>query len=175
MQTIPELKKLQRGDIAVIGKHPHLGEIEWIVLDRTENQLLLISRYVLDAAAFDPDDNKWKTSELRRQLYRYFTEWFDWIEQELIDDPEDPVFLLSAEEAKRFFPRPGSAAARMLKVENGQRRSACWDWWLRSPGMTWEYAAYVTPSGEIDEDGFNCAADEIGIRPAIRVHLERFL
>ena len=35
--------------------------------------------------------------------------------------------------------------------------------------------AYVTPRGDIDEEGFECFADEIGVRPMIRIDLSRIM
>jgi hypothetical protein len=83
----------------------------------------------------------------------------------------DRVFLLSIDEAKRYFQ---DDAARTVRHQG----DTC-PWWLRSVGKDSVYAAYVTQDGAIDTEGFSKKAMGWGVRPAFwldlkAVDLEKF-
>ena len=119
------LGSYEQDDIFDDGKE----EIEWIVLDKNNGAYLLISRYVLDAQAYNDDDIpvSWENSTLRAWLNSTFLEEaFSKKEQKKLlsvmnenpDNPEyntdggnatqDKVFLLSIQEAAKY-----------LSLENG--------------------------------------------------------
>ena len=102
------------------GKEP----IEWIVLDVQDGKSLLISRYALDYMIYNPDGRvaTWETCSLRKWLNSTFVEdAFSSEEQEMIPtvtvitdknpdhdtnpgrDAQDRVFLLSIQEAEKYF------------------------------------------------------------------------
>ena len=166
-------------------------EIEWIVLDKQGTKLLLISRYALDCLPYNKDIKgvTWETCTLRTWLNGTFLNAaFSAAEQKKIvqttvqnpdnsryktkggNDTQDRVFLLSIDEANKYF---ASNGARMCagtayayaqgtdKANNGN----CW-WWLRSPGSDQDNAAYVSSGGYVGGLGYSVDYDYIAVRPA---------
>lgn len=103
--------------------------IEWLVLDKQDGKLLLLSKYALDAMPWNDESEKvsWETCTLREWLNEtFYNTAFSQTEQEQIavakvknkdilkpqsgNDTEDSVFLLSTKEATRYF-YPESAVA----------------------------------------------------------------
>ena len=94
---------------------------------------------------------------------------------------KDSVFLLSIVEAKKYF---ASDKARMCAgtdyaIEQGayiwrdytvDGRKACW-WWLRSPGINSDDAAFVVDDGSIYGRGFLVDESREAVRPCVRVRL----
>lgn len=106
-------------------------DIEWSVLAKEDNRVLLISKYALDRKSYNADygDVTWETCSLRQWLNGTFlNDAFSTEEQALIQDTyvsadanseydtnpgnatTDKVFLLSINEAEQYF---GSAEVRM--------------------------------------------------------------
>lgn len=101
--------------------------IEWIVLEKEENKLLIISKYCLDVKPYNDYDRDvtWEFSTIRQWLNNTFIETaFSEYEKEIIvetqltnpdndygfydygkggNDTKDKVFLLSIEEARNYF------------------------------------------------------------------------
>lgn len=153
---------LSEGDIIVFGDYN--GECEWRVLDVTDNEVLIISRHCVDCRSFDNDSNEWTNSSLRSWLNsEYYNEAFNSTEQSMIQTVNnDNVFLLSIEEAESYF----SGHQGRIANYNG----ANCNWWLRSPGDSSHYAAFVTSYGNIRQNGVY-VSDRYGVRPAIWISL----
>ncbi len=92
----------------------------------------------------------------------------------------DKVFLLSEEEVKQYMPRadlrvaPASAYCQGANSNparyNGAREDKSAYYWLRTPGISAEYAAFVGYNGTISYDGAYTSNPQIfGVRPAIWV------
>ena len=87
----------------------------------------------------------------------------------------DKVFLLSITEVNKYF---NSDSARQCqgtaycyaqgayKASNGN----CW-WWLRSPGLSSDYAAFVRNSGSVDDIGHGVSYGYNAVRPALWINL----
>ena len=75
------------------------------------------------------------------------------------------IFLLSAEEAKRYF---SSDADRISSRLGG--KADRW-WWLRSPGYNARYAASVNYDGSVDAYGNYVDIGDNGVRPALWLNL----
>ena len=101
-------------------RHP----IEWFVLciDSENNRALLLSKYALDWEGFADCpifghgyETSWQTSYLRSWLNDgFYKESFSAEEQRLIlPSPEtsDKIFLLSADEVRKYFPEKETAVA----------------------------------------------------------------
>ncbi|MBR1758094.1 MAG: hypothetical protein IJ744_05115 [Lachnospiraceae bacterium] len=154
-------------------------EIEWLVLAKEDNRILVISKYALDCIQYNTEYEKttWETSSLREWLNgAFFEESFNAAEQSKIAkvtleadknpdydvDPgnstEDRIFILSMSEADRYF---DSDDARMCEpseyaTEQGVligKRDDCTEWWLRTPGKQSDIAAYVTHFGGLNMYG----------------------
>ena len=74
-------------------------------------------------------------------------------------DTADKLFILSPDEAVRYFPRPED------------RRMGCW-WWLRCPGSNLLSAMAVYEDGTLYDFGINVNYGEGGVRPAMWVLLK---
>ena len=102
------------------------------------------------------------------------------------NDTNDRIFLLSLEEVVRYFGDSGQLGnrnhpnngwwgfsdqynnARIAIDRNADER--CW-WWLRSPGIFSDYAAYVLPNGLVNVNGFIVNPEAGGVRPALWLDL----
>ena len=198
-----------KGSSEAEGKTP----IEWIVLDKEGDKLLLISKYGLDFQQYDPNTEggpvTWAGCFLRGWLNATFMSIaFSEEEQERIvtstinnpDNPQfedaeggpdttDKLFLLSFEEARKYF-STNDARKCMPTVyadEKGKELSEWYkagepvDWWLRSPGFYYRFehdsacAGYVSGfDGEVvgDERWYiGCNVDEsLTVRPAMWIN-----
>ena len=99
--------------------------IEWLVLDKNENSLLVISDKGLDCIPYNPkcNDSTWETCTLRNWLNNdFYNKTFNSIEKTLIqttkvvahinpkwrplsieNDTNDKIFLLSVDEVIKYF------------------------------------------------------------------------
>lgn len=135
-----KLKNAIVGDYVTFGSYEQdndtsngAEEIEWLVLEKTDDKILVISKYVLDCKPYDSKNptNTWEYSTLRKWLNRYFIDAaFTIREKKLIptvtvstdnnpeystfpSDTQDRVFLLSITEANKYF---NSDGARQCKA-----------------------------------------------------------
>ena len=187
-----KLTHANTGDTVFFGKYEQDDKqgdgkeaIEWIVLDKKDNKVLLFSSKVLDEGAFNDTDQEttWQTSTLRSWLNQYFLHnaFTDW-EKSCIpavtvtadrnpdyntnpgNDTTDQVFLLSISEADRYLT---PETKRGIKTKG----SYCESWWLRTPGRFSGCASFVNSEGKtsIWGDDVNHTS---GVRPAIWVDLD---
>ena len=197
-------KSYDIGDIVTFGSYEQDNnlnngeeEIEWIVLDKNEEGYLLISKYGLDAKPYNVDyvDVTWENSTLRSWLNEdFYINAFESKERQKVrtthivaaKNPEydtepgngtdDPVFLLSIQEAEKYFDNREARKAyptEYAKANGAYEYSStkcCW-WWLRSPGDFSNYAAYVSSAGWVSRGG-NVVRSATGcVRPALWVNL----
>lgn|GEM_PF-1701089 len=162
-------------------------EIEWFILDKQEDKMLVISRYALEYLPYNTEQKKvtWETCSLREWLNSTFYEAaFDSEEQRLILNTTDRVFLLSMEEARSYFAGDvnnwiaeddaracqGTSYCYAKGAVKGDNYGTCW-WWLRSPGSNPDSAAGVYIEGGIDDKGIMYSSEE-AVRPAMWISLE---
>ena len=175
------------------GKEP----IEWLVLENDGEKALLISRLLLRDGEFNEliGPATWETSSMREWLNGDFIEnAFTPAEQaHLIEtavtadenpeygtpagrDTRDRAWLMSADEAQRWFPTPEERIACPTAI------TACYGmgtygpvgsmpWLLRTPGRTTERIAAVDQDGELAYDFEDTYIYGHGIRPMICVGL----
>ena len=174
--------------------------IEWIVMKKEGNQVLLLSKYVLDAKPYNEEfeDVTWETSDIRQWLNNeFYTTAFNKTEKAKIqtsliknednseygtsggNDTEDKVFLLSEKEAETLFSDEEERIAKATEYaeklgvdinENSEEKGA-W-WWLRSPGNDSFYAALVNYYGWVYGDGIGVNCNVYGVRPALHLNLQ---
>ena len=172
--------------------------IEWIVMKNEGNQVLLLSKYVLDAKPYNNEewgDVTWETSDIRQWLNNeFYTTAFNKAEKAKIqtsltknednskygtsggNDTEDKVFLLSEKEAETLFSNDDE---RIAKVTGYAEKSGvyvneekvAW-WWLRSPGRYSSSAAVVGSDGWVYGDGSIVSGAYDGVRPALHLNLQ---
>ncbi len=165
--------------------------IKWIVMKNEGNQVLLLSKYVLDAKPYNEEleDVTWETSDIRQWLNNeFYTTAFNKTEKAKIqtslikneyNDTEDKVFLLSEKEAETLFSNDDerianpTGYAEKSGVYVNEKKVAVW--WLRSPGDYsgsaaevgyggWVYG-YGKCGGSVDDSGD-------GVRPALHLNLQ---
>ena len=210
--------KTERGDLdalrmAGVGSFLYFGEyeqdnneatgkeaIEWLVLDKQEDRMLVISRYGLDRQTYHTEFEEvtWETCSLREWLNSSFYETaFIPEEKRLILTSEasadanpwygtaggintmDQVFLLSTYEANRFFEDDaartcvGTPYCYAHGTYKDSNYGTCW-WWLRSPGYNSYFAANVNSDGSVDLRGDLVDEDIIkyAVRPALWINLK---
>lgn len=175
-------------------------EIEWIVLDVDKNAALVISKYVLDIGAFNDEYSEssnitWGICQLREWLNGpFYSAAFGPDHRGRIltsevpagknpessvrpgKDTKDRIFLLSMEEAYRYFDSDsarrcfGTPYSYAVGAET-DGDGACY-WWLRSPGIEPSSVTLVTRSGVVFPNGFSCGhLPYPGIRPVMRIDL----
>ena len=187
---------LQIGDHISFGKYQG-EEIEWRVLDKDGDNLLVISEYGLDARPYNEEyvDVTWETCSLRKWLNSDFLMGaFSTDERKRIrlshieaernpeygtdpgNDTSDYVFLLSISEAERFFASDEDRMCRLAEYvlkENAwiNDTGSAW-WWLRSPGYNSSTAANVFFDGNVDYLGPDVLDGNGRVRPALWINLD---
>jgi len=172
-------------------------EIEWLVLAKEGNRLLIISRYGLDCQQYDISKTSatWETCSLRNWLNDTFLcTAFSEEERAMIptinviaetnsafgtkagNSTTDKVFLLSITEANSYFnlyedrkcpATPYAASQGAFTSDSGNCQ-----WWLRSPGDSLSTAACVYAGGSVSSSGCLVSEKSVVVRPALWIDLE---
>ena len=171
--------------------------IEWIVMKNEGNQVLLLSKYVLDAKPYNEEWEgvTWQTSDIRQWLNNeFYTTAFNKSEKAKIqtsliknednseygtsegNDTEDKVFLLSEKEAETLFSNEEERIAKATEYAEKSgvyvnKEKAAW-WWLRSPGDYGFSAAGVDDDGWVYRIGYNVDYSSDGVRSALHLNLQ---
>lgn len=172
------------GDTIQFGHYDDVNE--WIVLDRKDDSLLLLSKHAICRSVYheEHEDVTWSTCSLRKWLNTdYLAQAFSEEERELIadtqvhnadnpvrgtpggDDTVDQVFLLSIEEAEKYFDESDDTG---VTLTDGKK---VWCW-LRSPGGRSISAAFDYSSGAVNRIGEYVYNDVCAVRPALWVNLK---
>ena len=193
------------GDIILFGSYeqdnnPYNGteDIEWLVLAKEKDRVLVISRYALDCRPYNAKEQEvtWETCFLHGWLNDTFlNNAFSADEQAMIRtetvtadrnpsygtspgrDTTDKVFLLSITEVNQYL--TGESARKCQATAYAVKRGAyinpldgnCW-WWLRSPGMNSFLAAIVNYVGSVGYDGVRVHTWDGAVRPALWINIE---
>ncbi len=191
------------GDIVMFGSYEQDNnttngkeDIEWIVLKKQGNRVLIISKYALDCKPYHSSDTAatWETCSLRNWLNSTFLNAaFSSSEQQMIQttlvkaerhpwsgvssgrDTNDKIYLLSISEAEALF---SSNEKRYCEATAYAIAQGTWHpdgtgkrcrWWLRSPGEKSYYAATVFLYGGVEEDGimFSGGYNKPAVRPVM--------
>ncbi|MDE5863619.1 MAG: hypothetical protein K2H34_04655, partial [Lachnospiraceae bacterium] len=189
-EEIEILPNVQIGDQILFGTYEtdysESGKerISWRVVDIQDDKVLLVSQQGLTGYYYHANhiDTNWYNSTIRRMLNKeFYEEAFCKQERELIVQNEelgDKVFLLSVEEALRYFEDDED---RLLEATpnafiegiNQNSRNLCSWWWLRDTGDEANKAAVVTMFGEIDQSGEYVNIVSGGVRPAVWVDIQK--
>lgn len=186
VDSIYDQYKVEKLKSAKVGDHIYYGSyeqdndtsngkeyIDWLVLGKQNNQLLVISQYALDYQPYHTSFTyvKWKYCTLRRWLNDDFlNSAFSVDEQEEIFakekdtsvwyagdrdfSTEDKVFLLSESEANNYFVSEESRKCTPTNYVIARGASTTDDgvciWWLRTPKKTRDYAYTVSTWGNTE-------------------------
>ena len=190
------LAEAQVGDTVVLGVYDQdakseNGEepIEWRVLDISDGNMLLISRYSLECVDFadSRQDTSWQDSHLKRWLNEeFYVNAFSDAEKNIIlpvnteteeytvlnaPSNSDRVFVLSTTEVLKYF-RSDFDRVSFCTVHDifsgawsgGDRMSR---WWLRSDGCIGERKAGVRHNGSVFTAGYYVDIGYLSVRPCI--------
>ena len=184
----------QKGDVIWFGTWNN-RPLEWIVLERTDSDLFLLSWRILEDRQWHTSTPRphWYNSDIRNYLNdttpngfmgKVFTEAeqsaiaITFIDDSIVDKSYDKVFFLSEAETQNrdyglvnpnvnWFPLPVALyPAKNLAGMN-------YNWWLRSPTTAtgaYSWVQAVNGDGSI-MDTIPVTSSNIGIRPAMRVDL----
>ena len=171
-------------------------KIAWLVLEKENDRLLLVSKQGLDCKQYNESGEActWETSSIRAWLNKDFMfEAFDTHEQARIvstsvgahgnpevdsayagNNTDDWIFLLSIEEVMHYFKTAEERQAfpTEFAILNGSgydrdiEGGPCW-WWLRTPGQDNSRAADVKSGGAINYEGYGVASRNFSVRPAL--------
>ena len=176
-------------------------QIEWIVLDVDGTKALVISKDGLFLRAFNDELSPyakitWSNCQLRTWLNETFIQTaFSPDHQSRIllteviaetnpvvhtypgTNTKDKLFLLSMEEANRYFDSDEARrcfGTAFCYAQGAEKDSdgACW-WWLRTPGIETSSVTEVVPSGAVFANGFSCGhVPNLAVRPAMWIDLD---
>ena len=199
--NVPPLST-QVGDVVKFGKYEQDNDvsngkedIEWIVLAKENNRILVISKYSLDCQKYNTSyvDVTWEICSLRSWLNNDFiSSAFSSAEISKIptvtvtadenpnyssdagNDTQDKVFLLSLPEVKEYFTSSNERICYPTKyaIEQGAKTNLnqSW-WWLRSAGSIQNSAAYIDYEGDIYYGGRRVDSDSVSVRPVLWIDL----
>ena len=170
--------------------------IEWLVLEKREGAVLVISRYVLEMGQYDEECRPvtWETSDIRNWLNDWFLKtafttyeisriptvqvlpdinpFFD---TESGNATSDKIFLLSTNEVEQYFPNKDTRKCLPTEFVKATGGSLLNSWLLRSPGHysedSYSCAVCVNEEGLFDETGYGADIGWDGIRPALWITL----
>ena len=190
------------GEVVTFGRYeqdnnPRDGaeDIQWIVIDKDGDYIMLISKYCLDAIPYHDtlESINWEFSSLRHWLNEDFLETaFTPAQRKNIayvenQNPEhyvaktssgratiDRVFILNLEEAENLFDSYASrmsgptayAIAQGAYINNDNLMG--W-WWLRTTSFKNDHVTYVASGGGVSHEGRDVNRTDAGVRPVIWV------
>ena len=176
---------IEEVDSVTFGLDKNSEPLEWIVLEKSNNKALLLSKYLLTSHSYNDEyvDITWENCTMRKWLNsEYINTIFSKKEQGSIlttdvinndnvfgtkggNNTKDKLFLLSIDEVNKYFNNDNQ---RVATYKGGSSDF----WWLRSPGP-WQYnAANVYDHGNLTEYGYN-VDNACGVRPALWVSYNR--
>ena len=199
--TEAPLAPVSVGEIVTFGSYEQDGNrgngkepIEWIVFAFDDEQVWLLSRYILDMQPYHSVNTKisYKNSDINYWLNTTFlNNAFTSSEQNrLLDLDADAavnpqhsgtkqggdvyakVALLSIEEIQEYFPSESKRLAQGTPYASQQTKLFVSDngyspWWTRTLGKSTSLATLVRSDGTINYDGRDLDVDMFGIRPCI--------
>lgn len=186
---ISNLKNINVGDVIKFGIDEH-EDIEWQVLDKKDNEIFVITKYIYFYDQYGGCD--WKNSSIRENLNSdvdlYYNLYFNEDAKAMIQttnviykdengtekNTADKLFLLSVDEYNKYFKNPSEAKCTPAKNNTGyysDDNPYCWI--LRSPTIGCGRMECVDQYGEVnrsvDISNFQC----LGVRPAMWINLEK--
>ena len=167
-------------------------DIEWVVLDVHDGKAMVISLYALDAKPYNELSGKvtWETCSLRAWLNSEFIDTaFSEYEQERINvtavradrnpynsiSPGNPtndrVYLLSAEEALRYFRKERERVCVSTAYTMSKGAGHWANYWLRTPGENLKHASIIETSGSVYSSGPYVELEFYCVRPVMWIDI----
>lgn len=174
-------------------------EIEWIVLAKEEDRILVISKFAIYGLPYHKElrtSTTWEACSLRNSLNSWFYDHtFSEKEKAMIltvtvsadknpnyptnpgNATQDKIFVLSIDEANRYFSSDSDRKCHpttyvaVTQYVYVSSNDFCY-WWLRSPGDKADTAAYVDTNGVVRTGGREFSEfDRQGVRPAMWIDI----
>ena len=196
-------------EVYAVGNDVEFGDYTWTVLAQDNDKALLITKTCISEEPYNYVNNShtfksitWEKCELRNWLNNEFYSEFTKQEQSKIittkvindnnpqlgtdggRDTTDKIFILSVDEAKKYFSTNDS---RKPEHNSNPLISIPSEWWLRTPGENYTAKSYVSndpnpyyyivnisyvnDNGEIDMEGHRMVGF-LGVRPAMWISLK---
>ena len=166
-------------------------KIEWRVLEKNGNKVLLISKYCLENLEYHSSEINatWESCTLRSWLNNdFFINAFSVSERALIqrtklgnapkeNDTEDKVFLLSYDEIRKYLVSDVERSCRATPyaiskhINTDDYGNA--EWWLRTLEEDEDDVMIIESDGDISMWGTIPHGDYTAVRPAIWVSIEQ--
>ena len=203
MFTVLKLRNAEIGETFTMGTYEQDGnlstppeDIEWVVLAKEGDKVLVISKYALDCVPYNEefDSATWETCTLRTWLNKdFYNSVFNKAESKVIpvttvtadpnptyktnagNDTQDKIFLLSIAEAEKYanqetlkcLPTEYTVKGRVVIDEE----TKCCSWWLRTPGYLPQDATAVGGQGFIYGQGNYVYFPFYAVRPAMWIDI----
>ena len=202
IHNIYTLKTAKVGGHIVLGEYEQDNNtdngkeaVEWKVLEIKDNKALVISKKVLFSIQFQNQYmsyRPWKNSTARAYLMSFYDKSFTSKEKTMItestlyngsyysnknDDPttQDHVFLLTAEEVKKYFPTDDLRACQATQYAKANGTYFIYNdqccWWTRTPSGLGD-VVIINAGGSI-EYFYPGTVESCGIRPAMWIDLSK--
>ena len=185
---ISNLKNINVGDVIKFGIGEH-EDIEWQVLDKKDNEIFVITKYIYAYKHYGGCD--WKDSFIREYLnsddgfcgsafnedakaMMQTTNVIYKDENGTEKNTADKLFLLSVDEYNKYFKDPSEAKCTPAKNVIGgiyDYDPACW--MLRSPTFLGFVECVSGVDGEVFSSIDVLEKDSVGVRPAMWINLEK--
>lgn len=191
---ISNLKNINVGDVIKFGIYKH-EDIEWQVLDKKDNEIFVISKYIVRYCEYqyidgyyEYDGSDWENSYVRKNLNSsFYGSSFNEDAKAMIQttnviykdengtekNTADKLFILSVDEYNKYFKNPSEAECTPAK--NSESLSYVYNpycWVLRSPVVNNNKIEYVNFNGKVTRSGATYF-DFLGVRPAMWINLEK--
>jgi len=196
----------------IYGEYYENNPVKWLVLEQRDGKVLLLSLQSVNILSFVSREEyreqkgngfTWENSVMREYLnqelmYLMFQQdELSCISETVVQTADNPIygtdggedttdhlFLLSIEEAKKYFSSDSERRTQivpdvelpqyaLMPYEHYLNTTDYYDWWLRSPGESSEKAACVGRFGDIMMEGQWAYTEEVSIRPAMWVDLTK--
>lgn len=166
--------------------------IYWIVLEKQDDRILVVSSLILDIHSYDESDSDvvtWEKCSLRRWLNNTFiNNAFNATERKLILEAEVPadkypdcdtdpgnattdhIFLLSASEYLKYFTYDSISRFSDYADTMSEDRGRYQAWWLRTPGEDGQAKVFCDDGNMFDASWYRDPNG--GVRPAMWISLE---
>ncbi|MBE6540779.1 MAG: TIR domain-containing protein [Ruminococcaceae bacterium] len=169
-------------------------EIEWLVLAKEKDRMLVVSKYALDAQPFNTVSTftNWENCSLRTWLnFTFLNDAFTSEMQSMIETTEiiwsqyayenptqDKVFLLSNTEVKIYFSSQSARKCQATAYAEANcnayaiNSNGYCDWWLRSRGGYANEAARMFSDGSgVDSETGDDVITKNAVRPAMWIDI----
>ena len=183
--NISYISQIKQGDMVTFGQYEQDGNLSngkepivWMVLKVENDRALLLSKYGLDAQAYDDNAyGNWETCTLRKWLNDiFFQEAFGWSDKAIIIPEEnDWLFLLKLMDKTENLTTMECEATRYAQTRGAyvDQESGNAIWWLYSYIISEEHGTYaraVSTSGQIHY--YAADTSSVLVRPALWVSLD---